>query len=334
MVRPEIPSIFSRHFVVFFVVVFAVKIANSKGLELEFYRKKCPNVEGIVKNKTGQLLENNAAPLAAALLRMHFHDCFVRGCDGSVLINSTSQNKAEKDAIPNQTLRGWNIIGAVKSEVEKQCPGVVSCADILALVARDAVALINGPSWEVPLGRRDGKVSSASEALQKVPSPLSNFTVLKQNFADVNLTVNDLALLSGAHTIGRAHCFTFTNRLYNFTGNGDADPSMHAKYVKTLKKRCPPGDTTTTVEMDPGSAKHFDDGYYRRLTQRRGLLSSDAALVSAAAAQDHVDVKQFISNSSTTAFFRTFGESMVRMGKIGVLTGTNGEIRKVCSRVN
>ncbi|VFQ83290.1 unnamed protein product [Cuscuta campestris] len=109
---------------------------------------------------------------------------------------------------------------------------------------------------------------------------------------------------------------------------------MHAKYVKTLKKRCPPGDTTTTVEMDPGSAKHFDDGYYRRLTQRRGLLSSDAALVSAAAAQDHVDVKQFISNSSTTAFFRAFGESMVRMGKIGVLTGTNGEIRKVCSRVN
>jgi peroxidase len=60
-----------------------------------------------------------------------------------VLLSSTKNNQAEKDAIPNKTLRGFNVIDAVKSALEKKCPGVVSCADILALVARDAVLMVS-----------------------------------------------------------------------------------------------------------------------------------------------------------------------------------------------
>ena len=68
----------------------------------------------------------------------------MQGCDGSVLLNSINNNQAEKAAIPNLSLRGFNIIDDVKSSLEKICPGVVSCADILTLVARDAVeAVIN-----------------------------------------------------------------------------------------------------------------------------------------------------------------------------------------------
>jgi hypothetical protein len=63
----------------------------------------------------------------------------VQGCDASVLIKSTPNNTAERDAIPNQTLRGFDIVDEIKSQVEAVCPGIVSCADIIALAAKDAV---------------------------------------------------------------------------------------------------------------------------------------------------------------------------------------------------
>ncbi|XP_060211477.1 peroxidase 27-like [Lycium barbarum] len=306
-----------------------MEVVNSQGVEVGFYKKICPNVEAIVKEITVNYI-SSAPTLTAPLLRMHFHDCFVRGYDGSVLLNSTNGNQAEKYAIPNQSLRGFQVIDAAKSALEKECPDVVSCSDILALAARDAFSLVNGPSWQAPLGRGDGRVSILSEALKNPPTPFDNFTTLKTIFGALGLNVKDLVLWAIRHTIGMSHCFSFPSRLYNFTGKGNMDPNMDQNYINRLKIKSKPNDVTTIVEMDPGSFKSFDTDYYTMVAKRRGLFGSDAALLTNSQAKDYV---LWLSQSKPhgSTFFKDFGESMVKMGKIGVLTGKAGEIRKHCA---
>ncbi|KAK6130432.1 hypothetical protein DH2020_035842 [Rehmannia glutinosa] len=308
----------------------ALGLCNGGELRKNFYRTSCPQAEQIVRDITRKNVATNAA-LPAKLLRMHFHDCFVRGCDGSVLIDSTANNTAEKDAIPNRSLAGFDVIDEIKTQLEKTCPGKVSCADIVALSARDSVSVqFNKTMWEVLTGRRDGKISRASEALADIPSPFSNFTILRQSFANKSLTVKDLVVLSGAHTIGVGHCNFFNNRLYNFTGKGDADPSLNATYAATLRSECRNlSDNTTTVEMDPGSSLTFDNHYFPTLKLQQGLFQSDAALLTNNVANGIVN-----EMLGSAKFFTEFGQSMKRMGAIGVLTGNAGEIRKKCSVVN
>ncbi|KAJ8749287.1 hypothetical protein K2173_018768 [Erythroxylum novogranatense] len=301
-------------------------------LEMGFYDKSCPKAEKIVHEFVKNHI-HNAPSLAAALLRMHFHDCFVRGCDASLLLNTTSGEDPERDSIPNQTLRGFDFVDRVKSLVEDECPVTVSCADILALVARDSVVAIGGPFWRVPTGRRDGFISRSSEVLANIPSPFDNFSTLLTNFGNQGLDLKDLVLLSGAHTIGIAHCSTISTRLYNFTGTGASDPALDSEYADNLKanKCTTPSDTTTKIEMDPGSRNTFDLSYYQLLLKRRGLFESDAALTTNS--DSLLIVKQLVTGSLKN-FHAEFAKSMEKMGRINVKTGSDGEVRKQCALVN
>ncbi|KAI7742898.1 hypothetical protein M8C21_007020 [Ambrosia artemisiifolia] len=305
--------------------------SQGHGLKVGFYEKSCPHAEYIVSNVMKEVMAV-APSLSGPLLRMHFHDCFIRGCDGSVLLDSPT-NQSEKFSPPNLHLRGFNIIDKVKLALEHACPGVVSCADILALVARDVTVATKGPYWEVETGRRDGMVSLSNDPINPVtglPPFFANITMLKQSFALRGLSTKDLVVLSGGHTIGVSHCTSFENRLYNFTGRGDTDPSMDKNYIARLKLKCKPRDQTTIAELDPGSFKTFDDSYFRLVNKRRGLLESDAALLNDPETRAYM--VQATSHGST--FFEDFGVSMVKMARIGVLTGSQGEVRKVCTKTN
>ncbi|XP_076950678.1 peroxidase 64-like [Bidens hawaiensis] len=258
---------------------------------------------------------------------MHFHDCFIRGCDGSVLLDSKGNNTAEKDGPPNVSLHSFFVIDNAKKAVESVCPGVVSCADILALAARDAVVLSGGPHWNVPKGRKDGRISKASESIQ-LPAPTFNISQLRQSFSQRGLSLEDLAALSGGHTLGFSHCSSFNNRIHNFNSTTDINPSLHPSFAASLRRVCNAKNNTkkAAVAMDPSSST-FDNAYYRLMVQHKVLFSSDNALL------DSPKTRSLVSKfaSSKEAFLKAFVNSMIKMSSI---TGGGQEIRKDCRVVN
>ncbi|CAI0625921.1 unnamed protein product [Linum tenue] len=122
----------------------AAEPALVKGMSWSFYTSSCPKLESIVKKRLQQVFKKDIGQ-AAGLLRLHFHDCFVQGCDGSVLLSGSAGGPSEEQgAPPNLSLRqeAFRIIEDLRARVHKQCGRVVSCSDILAVAARDSVALV------------------------------------------------------------------------------------------------------------------------------------------------------------------------------------------------
>ncbi|KAM0062961.1 putative peroxidase [Helianthus debilis subsp. tardiflorus] len=298
----------------------------------QFYDFACPQANDIVKSVVSKAVAREPR-MAASLLRLHFHDCFVKGCDGSILLDSSGTITSEKKSVPNRdSARGFEVIDEIKSAIEKACPQTVSCADILALAARDSTVLTGGPSWDVPLGRRDSLGASLSGSNQNIPAPNNTFQTIHTKFKLKGLDIVDFVALSGSHTIGNARCTSFRQRLYNNTGNGQPDFKLEQSYAARLRVNCPrTGGDQNLFPMDPGSPTKFDNGYYKNLMALRGLLSSDEILYTQN--QETYDlVKHYAENQDD--FFKQFAKSMIKMGNITPLTGNHGEIRKICRRIN
>jgi len=68
----------------------------------------------------------------------------VQGCNASLLLDETPTMRSEKAANPNNgSARGFPVVNDIKAALENACPGVVSCADILALAAEVSVELVS-----------------------------------------------------------------------------------------------------------------------------------------------------------------------------------------------
>ncbi|XP_027358701.1 peroxidase 12-like [Abrus precatorius] len=292
-----------------------------KGLSYSFYSQTCPKLETIVRNHLKKVFkqDNGQAP---GLLRIFFHDCFVQGCDGSVLLDGSP---GERDQPANGGIRSEALqtIDDLRALAHKECGRIVSCADITVLAARDSVYLTGGPDYAVPLGRRDG-ISFSTSGTNNLPSPFNTTSVTIKTFAAKNFDVTDVVALSGAHTFGRAHCGTFFNRL------SPLDPNMDKTLAKTLQATCPDANSGNTANLDIRTPTVFDNKYYLDLMNRQGVFTSDQDLLTDKRTKGLVN--DFAVNQ--TLFFEKFVDAVIRLSQLDVLTGNQGEIRAKCNVIN
>nr|KAJ0208387.1 hypothetical protein LSAT_V11C500283450 [Lactuca sativa] len=319
-------------------------------LSANFYASSCPNFSSIISSAVNSAVSNEAR-MGASLLRLHFHDCFVNailivearttndwrgscnkdgsynfhGCDASVLLDDTANFTGEKTAIPNNnSLRGFDVIDTIKSQLESSCPGVVSCADIVAKAALDSVVALGGPSWNLVFGRRDSTTASLSAANSNIPAPTLNLSGLITSFSNQGFTSNEMVALSGSHTIGQARCTIFRARLYN-------ENNINSSFATSLRANCPSsGGDNNLSPLDVASPTSFDNAYFNNLLNQNGLLHSDQQLFNGGSTD--AQVRTYNSNSAT--FLTDFANGMLKMSNLNPLTGSSGEVRTNCRRTN
>ena len=178
-------------------------------------------------------------------------------------------------------------------------------------------------TYTVPLGRRDGLVSSAADVTGKLPSPVASVATLKAAFSANGLSTEDMVVLSGAHSVGTAGCGFIQNRLTAAT----PDATLDTTYAAVLKKQCP--TAAGSVNLDLATPNQLDEVYYKNLQANKGLLSSDQIL------QTDIETRPMVAaNAAFQTFGPNFARAMEKMGNIVQLTATQGEIRLSCRSFN
>ncbi|KAL5211112.1 hypothetical protein ABZP36_006735 [Zizania latifolia] len=115
---------------------------------------------------------------------------------------------------------------------------------------------------------------AAAPGCRNLPTPTDDLGLLRRKFSDFNLDDADFVAFQ-AHTIGRAQCRFFHDRLYNFSGSMQPDQTMDLAYLSELRQSCPASDGDRTA------LSNLDNSYYGNIRRNRGLLQSDQGMLSA-----------------------------------------------------
>ncbi|OEL35639.1 Peroxidase 66 [Dichanthelium oligosanthes] len=153
----------------------------------------------------------------------------MQGCDASLLLAGNEQNDP-----PNLTLGGFPVIDNIKAQVEAVCPQTVSCADILAVAARDSVVAANCPV--------------ANNTGTDVLAPLDTTTPNAFDNAYFNNLLNQKGLLHSDQELFNGG--STDNTVRNFASNPSAFTSAFATAVVEMGNISPltgtQGQTRTT----------------------------------------------------------------------------------------
>ncbi|GLT86386.1 hypothetical protein SLE2022_045280 [Rubroshorea leprosula] len=312
---------------------FSLPSPTQSKLSPDYYNKTCPSFFSIMEKVVFDK-QMSAPTTAAGTLRIFFHDCMVGGCDASILIASNAFNKGERDADINLSLPGdaFDLVTRAKTAIELECPGIVSCSDILAVATRNLITMVGGPRYDIRLGRKDSLVSLISNVNGHLATAEMSVDQIIPLFAANGFSIQETVALMGAHTIGFSHCKEFGDRLFNFSKTSETDPAYDPAFATGLKKLC--ANYTTNLELaafnDVITPGKFDNMYFKNLQRGLGLLKVDNDLVVDKRTKPFVDLYA----ADQKAFFEAFSHAMEKVSVYKVKTGKKGEVRRRCDQFN
>ncbi|KAI8004078.1 Peroxidase 63 [Camellia lanceoleosa] len=156
-------------------------------------------------------------------------------------------------------------------------PGVVSCANILAIAACDLLTMMGGPYYNVLLGCKDGLVSKSTLVEGNLSRPTMSMTQIINIFSSRGFSIEEMVALSGAYIIGFSHCKEFNTNIYNYTMNPSSmsDPSYNPRFADWLRQACADyhQNPTLLVFNNIMTPNKSDNMYYQNLPRGLGLLS-------------------------------------------------------------
>ncbi|KAG6511921.1 peroxidase 21-like [Zingiber officinale] len=297
-------------------------------LKLNYYSKSCPKAEQIVKQEVVKLY-NEHGNTAVSWVRNLFHDCMVESCDASLLLETTTSIVSEQSKDRSFGMRNFKYVTTIKEALERECPATVSCADIIALSAREGVVMLGGPYIPMKTGRRDSKQSHADVIDKFIPNHNDSMALVLSRFKSLGIDAERTVALLGVHSVGRVHCVNLVGRLYP-----TVDPTIDPEYAKYLLYRCPSPNPDPEAVLysrnDRETPMIIDNMYYKNLLNHKGLLKVDQQLLSYPATAQFVKLMA----ADNSHFYDQFGKAMLSMSENNPLTGNEGEVRRDCRFVN